>query len=87
MILWNCLKQEIQKVTRYYEHLKARNSLLKARKQEVIYLFLLMNQCSFFSLFHLLLFDAVGFLNLFYFNYIINLCFMLKNITAKHGFY
>ncbi|XP_011045085.1 PREDICTED: uncharacterized protein LOC105140094 [Populus euphratica] len=29
------LRAEIQKVTRYYEHLKARNSLLKARKQEL----------------------------------------------------
>lgn len=29
------LRGEIQKVTRYFEHLKARNSLLKARKQEL----------------------------------------------------
>ncbi|KAJ6773553.1 hypothetical protein OIU79_017093 [Salix purpurea] len=29
------LRGEIQKVTRYYEHLKARNSYLKARKQEL----------------------------------------------------
>lgn len=82
-ILWNGWNLRFTKVTQYREQLKTRNSWWKATKQEVIFVFSHDESMLVFSL--LFFHCVVRFLNLFYFNCIISVWFILRDLLLRIG--